>query len=308
MVNDEDLTAQARSVSLWTDAWRRLRSSKLSMVCLAIIAVYVLVALLVGAGVLADDWKESVGDPYEPPSWQHPLGTDIFGQSVLRKALYGTKVSMTVAALASVISLGIGLPLGAIAGFFGKRVDEIIVWLYSTVQSIPYILLIMAFAFVLRDKVLFEGTDHEIRLAGMTAVYLAIGLTSWVGLCRLIRGEVMKHKQRDYVTAARAFGCGDFYIIFRHVLPNVFHLVIIDFSLRFVGFIHVEVILSFLGLGAKDVPSWGVMIDDARFELARGYWWQMAAATAAIFFISLALNVFADALRDAIDPRLRTAK
>ena len=277
------------------------------MVCLAIIAVYVVVALLVFSGVLAGDWRESVGDAYEPPSWHTGLGTDIFGQSVWRKTLYGAKISLTVAFLASLISVVIGLPLGAVAGFFGKRVEEVITWFYSTLQSIPYILLILVFALVLRDKVLFEGTTYEIPLAGMTAVYLAIGLTSWVSLCRLIRGEVIKHKQRDYVTAARAFGCGKFYIIFRHVVPNVFHLVIIDFSLRFVRFIHAEVILSFLGLGAKDVPSWGVMIDDARLELARGVWWQMAAATGAIFFLSLALNIFADALRDAIDPRLRKA-
>jgi peptide/nickel transport system permease protein len=105
--------------------------------------------------------------------------------------------------------------------------------------------------------------------------------------------------------AAKAFGASDLYIIFRHIVPNVFHLVIIEFSLRFVGFIQAEVTLSFLGLGAKDQPSWGVMIDDARQELGRGVWWQMAAATAAIFIISLALNIVGDALRDALDPKLR---
>jgi len=296
---------QAGGKSLWTDARRKLFADRLAMVSLAIIAVYVVTAILVASGVLAGDWDESVGSAYQGPSWSNPLGTDIFGLSVWRKTLYGAKVSMTVAMLASLISIAIGLPLGAIAGFYGKWIDEIIVWIYSTLQSIPYILLIMAFAFVLQGKVLFEGTSHEISLTGMTAVYLAIGLTSWVGLCRLIRGEVIKHKQREYVTAARAFGCGNIYIIFRHILPNIFHLVIIDFSLRFVSFIHAEVILSYLGLGAKNQPSWGVMIDDARLELARGVWWQMAAATIAIFFLSLALNIFSDALRDAIDPRLR---
>ena len=291
--------------SLWADARHKLYRNHLAMISLTIIVCYVVIAILVATGVLADNWRESVGPSYAQPSWDNPLGTDIFGQSVLRKTLYGAKVSLTVAMLASLISVAIGLPLGAIAGFFGKWVDEVIVWFYSTLQSIPYILLVMAFAFVLRDKKLFAGTSYETSLAGMSAVYLAIGLTSWVGLCRLIRGEVIKHKDREYITAARAFGCGNFYIIFRHILPNVFHLVIIDFSLRFVSFIHAEIILSYLGLGAKDQPSWGVMIDDARLELARGVWWQMAAATAAIFIISLALNIFGDALRDAIDPRLR---
>jgi len=298
-----ELTGRPRS--LWTDAWRRLRRNKLAVASLVVICVYVLVAVLVALRLLAADWNESVGPSYQPPSWDYPLGTDIFGLSVWRKMLYGAKVSLTVGFMASGIAIAIGVPLGAIAGYFGKWVDEIIVWLYSTLQSIPYILLILAFAFVLRDKVLFRGTAFEVKLAGIGAVYLAIGLTSWVGLCRLIRGEVIKHKERDYVVAARAFGCGNFYIIFRHILPNVFHLVIIDFSLRFVSIIHAEVILSFLGLGVKDQPSWGVMIDDARMELARGVWWQMAAATVAIFVISLALNIFGDALRDALDPKLR---
>ena len=299
--------SDAPARSLGRDAWRKLKANKLAMISLAVIAVYVLVGFLVGFGAIADDWSESVGSSYEAPSWRSGLGTDIFGQSVWRKTLYGAKVSLTVAFFASLISVAIGLPLGAIAGYFGKWIDEVITWFYSTLQSIPYILLILAFAFVLRDKVIFAGTKWEYSLAGMPAVYLAIGLTSWVGLCRLIRGEVIKHKERDYVVAARAFGCSDFYIIFRHILPNVFHLVIIDFSLRFVAFIHAEVILSFLGLGSKDAPSWGVMIDDARLELARGVWWQMAAATVTIFVLSVSLNIFGDALRDAIDPRLRQA-
>jgi peptide/nickel transport system permease protein len=245
-------------------------------------------------------WAEQAGGPYEKPSANNIFGTDIFGQSVFRKMLYGTKISMTVALCASFISIAIGVPLGAMAGYFRGVVDEIIVWIYSTLSSIPYILLILAFTLVLRDKTLFG-----LKLTGITAVYLAIGLTSWVGICRLIRGEVIKHKEREYVLAAKSYGCSSRRIIFRHLIPNVFHLVIIDFSLRFVAFIHAEVILSFLGLGEATRPSWGAMINDARIELARGVWWQMAAATVAIFFISLALNIFGDALRDSLDPKLR---
>jgi peptide/nickel transport system permease protein len=278
----------------------------LAVVCLVIFGLYVALALGVAFGLIASNWDQAVGEPYSSPSWKNPLGTDIFGQSVLLKTIYSAKTSLTVAFLASLISIAIGLPLGAIAGYFGKWIDEIIVWIYSTLESIPYILLILAFAFVLRDKVIhLPGFSTPISLTGISAVYLAIGLTSWVGLCRLIRGEVIKHKQRDYVVAAKAFGASNLYIIFRHIVPNVFHLVIIDFSLRFVAFIQAEVTLSFLGLGAKEQPSWGVMIDDARMELGRGVWWQMAAATVAIFVISLALNIVGDALRDALDPKLR---
>jgi peptide/nickel transport system permease protein len=336
--------------SLWSQVWLRFSKNRLAVVSLIVVMFYIVAALTVSSGILASNWEDSVGKSYQAPNWlkafetsedrsilqsltslpqkiaaavtiawNNPaliLGTDIFGQSVLRKTIYAAKTSLTVAFLASLISIAIGLPLGAIAGYFGRKIDDFIVWLYSTLESIPYILLILAFAFVLKDKVLnlpypvlnSQGISlgwKAIELTGITAVYLAIGLTSWVGLCRLIRGEVLKHKNRDYVMAARAFGASDTHIIFRHIVPNVFHLVIIDFSLRFVSFIHAEVILSFLGLGAKEEPSWGVMIDDARMELGRGVWWQMAAATLAIFLISLALNLVGDALRDALDPKLK---
>jgi len=292
--------------SLWSDGLRRLRRRKLAMVCFVVVLIYFSLAGFIYLAELFDWrigptlWAEQVGESYAPPSSENILGTDIFGQSVCRKTLYGTKISITVALCASFISIAIGVPLGAIAGYFRGVADEIIVWIYSTLSSVPYILLILAFAVVLRDKTIFGY-----KLTGITAVYLAIGLTSWVGICRLIRGEIIKHKGRDYVLAAMSYGSSERRIIFKHLIPNVFHLIIIDFSLRFVAFIHAEVILSFLGLGEADRPSWGAMINDARIELSRGVWWQMAAATAAIFFISLALNIFGDALRDSLDPKLR---
>ena len=292
--------------SLWQDGLRRLRRRKLVMLCFAVIVLYFLLAGLICLAELFDWqvgptlWAQETGDSYEAPSSKNIFGTDIFGQSVLRKTLYGTKISITVALFASFISITIGVPLGAIAGYVRGFVDEIIVWVYSTLSSIPYLLLIMAFAVVLRDKTFFGY-----KLTGITSVYLALGLTGWVGICRLIRGEVIKHKEREYILAAKSYGCSGRRVIFKHLLPNVFHLVIIDFSLRFVAFIHAEVILSFLGLGEATRPSWGAMINDARIELSRGVWWQMAAATVAIFFISLALNIFGDALRDSLDPKLR---
>ena len=283
------------------------------MVCFVMILLYFLLAAFIYVSEICNwdirllKWDEKVGREYEPPNAKNIFGTDFLGRSVLRKTVYGDKVSITVAFLASLISIAIGVPLGAIAGYFRGIVDEAIVWLYTTLSSIPYILLILAFALVLKDKAInlrWAGLG-TFGLTGITSVYLAMGLTSWVGICRLIRGEVIKHKDREYVLAAESYGCSDSRIIFRHLLPNVFHIVIIDFSLRFVSFIQAEVILSFLGLGEKNSPSWGAMIDTARLDLPKGYWWEMTAATVAIFFISLALNVFGDALRDSLDPKLR---
>jgi peptide/nickel transport system permease protein len=278
------------------------------MLATAVVLAYFALALAVRMEWVASNWSESVGDSYAAPALRAPateespartapelwFGTDIFGQSVLRKTLHGAKISLTVALLASLLSIAIGVPMGAMAGYLGGRVDELVVWLYSTLSAIPGFLLLLAFAFVLRD-----------RLPGLAAVYLAMGLTSWVGLCRLIRGEVIKHKGRDYVAAAQSYGASRGRIIARHIIPNVSHLILIDFSLRFVGFIHAEVILSFLGLGPNDQPSWGNMINEAKQELSRGVWWHLAAPVAAIFALSLALNIAGDRLRDALDPKLR---
>jgi len=308
--------------SLWADGMRRLRKRRLAMVCFGVVMVYVLLTVLVylseaaGWKIPLFDWRQAVGPSYQKPwtvyAWMPEgqtqaqrgwtfFGTDFLGQSTWRKTIYGAKTSITVALFASVISILIGVPLGAAAGYFRGWIDDLIVWLYTTIGTIPGIILIMAFAVVLRSQTFFG-----VELKGVTAVYVALGLTSWVGICRLIRGEVIKRKESEYVLAARALGCSNGRIIFKHLLPNVFHVIIIDFSLRFVSFIHAEVILSFLGLGETDKPSWGAMIDAARTELARNVWWEMAAATAAIFVLSLALNIFGDALRDCLDPKLRT--
>lgn len=336
-IRAEYQTRPAKGRSLWADGIRRLRKRRFAVVCFFIALVYFILAGLiyldeqidkevreVGTGKIVNynidipwfRWNEIVGPSYQPPLTEYQwtpegqersetrwtlMGTDFLGQSTFRKMIYGTKTSITVALSASFISLLIGVPLGALAGYFRGWVDDAVVWLFTTLSTIPYILLVMAFAVVLRDRTFFG-----VEIRGITAIYLAIGLTSWVGICRLIRGEIIKRKEAEYVLAARAIGCSSSRIIFIHLLPNVFHIIIINLSLRFVGFIHAEVILSFLGLGEPDKPSWGAMIDAARTELMRNVWWEMAAATVAIFFISLALNIFGDALRDSLDPKLRT--
>jgi peptide/nickel transport system permease protein len=280
--------------SLWKDAFLRLRKDRMAILCLAIVAFYAFIAALTQFGIIATPWDRVVGAPYQPPSSNSPelyLGTDIFGRSVLYKVLHGTRIAMNVGLISSLISIPIGVSLGALAGYFGKWVDDLVVWFYTTLSSIPNIMLLIAIAFVLGK--------------GMTAIYVALGITAWVSLARVIRGEFIKHKSRDYVIAAESLGAGHLSRIFRHILPNVSHFVIINISIQFMSAIKSEVILSFLGLGVQGQPSWGVMIDDARLELSRGVWWQLAGATVAMFFIVLAFNVLGDALRDALDPKIK---
>ena len=281
------------SRSLWGEAWYRLKKDKVAMTCLIIVCLYSLVGILSALGLIAADWAKEVGPSYAPPfeNWDYILGTDIFGRDVLKKVIHGSQIAMSVGLISSLIAIPIGVVLGALAGYFGGWVDEIIVWFYTTFSSIPGIILLMSIAFVLGK--------------GITTVYIALGLTSWVGLCRLIRGEVMKHKNREYVQAAGALGAGHGRKLFKHILPNVTHIIIIFTSLQFQVAIKSEVILSYIGLGVSGQPSWGTMINDAKMELARDVWWQLAGATFAMFFVVLAFNILGDALRDALDPKLK---
>ena len=277
--------------SLWKDAFNRLIKDKWALGSLIIVLIYSLVAVLVAMGFMASDWAREVGASNLPPSAEHWFGTDIFGRDVLAKVLRGTQVAMSVGLVTSLIAIPIGVILGAVAGYFGGWVDDFITWLYTTFSSIPNIMLLISITMILGK--------------GLFAVYIALGSTSWVTLCRLIRGEVMKHKEREYVQAAGAIGGGHFRKLFLHILPNVTHIVIINTSLQFQFAIKSEVILSYLGLGVQGEPSWGTMIDDAKLELSRGVWWQLAGATFAMFLVVLAFNLLGDALRDSLDPKLK---
>lgn len=280
-----------QSKNIWQHAFGQIIGDKLSCIAFIVVVIYFTVALLTSLGLVAADWGAEVGASYAPPSADFWFGTDIFGRSVLLKVIKSTETAVAIGLASATIALVIGTTLGALAGYFGGKVDEFIVWFYTTFSSIPFIMLLVAIAFAMGK--------------GTMTVFVSLGLTSWVGLCRIVRGEVMKHKEREYLQAANAIGAGHTRKIFKHILPNISHVMIINFSLTFEAAIKSEVILSYLGLGVQGRPSWGTMIDDSKLELARGVWWQLAAATFAMFFIVLAFNILGDALRDALDPKLK---
>jgi ABC-type dipeptide/oligopeptide/nickel transport system permease subunit len=313
-----DSTASAPT-GLWQIAWRQLRRNRLAMVCLAILAVYTVVWAY-AEGVFWGAHLRGVTPAYkvshydirnQPPSTAHLLGTNYAGRDNFGQVVQGTRIAYEIGLLTSVIVIPLGFVLGALAGYFGRKVDTVIVYLYSVVDSVPSILLIMAIAYVVRGAIdrspLFQNVTRYID-SGLLAVCFGMGFTGWVSLCRLIRGEYLKHRERQYVLAAHALGASDLSIMFRHILPNVAHLVIINFSLRFPGLILTEAVLSYLGVGVSNEPSWGAIINDAKQRLWLGNWWELAGATIAMFFLVLALNLFGDALRDALDPKLRTAE
>lgn len=249
----------------------------------------------------------------QPPSLQHPLGTDYLGRDVLLRAIFASRTAVKVGIFASLLSAFLGVILGICAGYFGGTVDDIVVWIYSTFASMPTLLFILAFALLVSKGFLWGPLDTVFRgmcrtfntEPGMMAVYIGIGLTGWVALCRVVRAETMRLREMQYVTAARALGACHFRILCHHILPNLMHLVIIYFTMRFAFAVMTEVIVSYLGLGVQFEPSWGAMISDGQGQLWRGIWWEAAGATLFMFVLVLALNVLGDALRDALDPRLQ---
>jgi ABC-type dipeptide/oligopeptide/nickel transport system permease subunit len=291
LAHTEQMQSPPKRSSLWHDAFRRIIKDKMALFSLCIVTFYSVIALLSFTGIIAQDWQKEVGGSYAPPSLEAVMGTDIFGRSVALKLIKGTEIAMSVGLVVGIIAVVIGVFLGSLSGYFGGKFDELIVWFYTTISSIPSIMLLISITFILGK--------------GIVSLYIALGATYWVSLCRLIRGEVIRHKDREYVQAASAIGAGHTRKLLFHIIPNVTHIIIIQFSLLFQVAIKSEVILSYLGLGVQGRPSWGTMIDDAKLELSRGVWWQLTAATIAMFLIVLAFNMLGDALRDALDPKLK---
>ena len=332
-----------RSEGVWHAAWRRYRADRAGMASLAVVLAFLVLIAAAALGLVASDWQREVGVPNAPPhfvgpkppqaagaielpsgpmadlsaidplapryrEWDEraraletgetakaqtlPLGADRLGRDVLAKAIKGTEVSVFVGVLAALVATLIGTVLGALAGFFGRWIGDFLEWLYNVFESIPGILLIFAFAAVFGR--------------GIGTVVLILGLTGWTGMYRQVRAEFIKHGSREYVRAAEAIGASSASRMFRHILPNVSHVVLVRMSLLVVAFIKAEVILSYLGLGVPvDQVSWGTMLAEAQSELILGHWWQLAAATVFMAVFVTAFSLMADAWRDALDPKLR---
>jgi peptide/nickel transport system permease protein len=317
---------RAQKQPLWAEAYRRLRKNGRALGAIAIIGVYILVALADSIGWREDRnaprkslldrafarqfperersysapfGKQTIGEAQPRPlryPGKHIFGTDGTGEDVFYLSLKGARTAFIIGGLTQLIVTPIALLLGMSAGYFGKRTDDIIQYVYSVLASIPSILLLIALLLVLGR--------------GLFSLCIALGITSWVGLCRLIRGETLKHRDREYVRAARALGVSNTRLLTRHVLPNLLPVVIIQITLGVSGLILNEAILSYLAIGVEPgTGSWGNMLDAARLELAREpiIWWNVTAAATALFILVLAFNILGDAIRDAVDPRLRSA-
>ncbi len=241
----------------------------------------------------------------------HVLGTDKVGEDVLYQALKSIRTGVVIGTLTTLLMLPFAITLGIMAGYFRGWIDDVIQYLYTTLNSIPGVLLIAAAVLILNVYM----SKHAEEFASLTQradlrllfLCLILGLTSWTGLCRLLRAETLKLREVDFVQAASAFGVGSTQTIFRHILPNVMHIVLITLVLDFSGLVLAEAVLSYINIGVDPtMNSWGNMINSARLEMAREpiVWWSLAASLFFMFTLVLFANLFADVVRDALDPRL----
>ena len=237
--------------------------------------------------------RQRVRPPLKHPG-THLLGTDKTGQDVFCLTLKGVRTGLIVGGLTTLIAVPFAIFFGVLAGFFGGWIDDVVQYVYTTLSSIPWVLLVVCFMMVFGQ--------------GLMQLCIVMGMTGWVGLCRLLRGETLKLREKEFVQASMALGVSKFRVIAKHVVPNLMHLVLISVVLRFSGLVLAEAVLSYIGVGVgPDTSSWGSMINQARSELGREpvVWWNLAGAFIAMFALVLPANLFGDALRDALDPKLR---
>lgn len=283
-------TAARRRESLWSKAAWKLQRDRAGMIGLAVVLAYFIAALGVWMGWWATGWADVDGGKWEPASSAHWFGTNLIGQDIFQRSIFSVSTAFEVGLVVAVLATLLGALLGALAGFFsGRFTDEAILWLMGVLDSIPFYLLVAAIAFAL------TGNPY--------AMHIAMIATFWITTGRLVRGEVIKLKNQDFVEAAHAIGVPEYTIILRHIIPNTLHILLVQATITFVAAIKSEVILSFLGLGVKDGMSWGLMIAESTFEVLAGFFNNFLAASLLMFGLVMAFNMFSDALQDALDPR-----
>lgn len=279
--------------SIWLLAWRRLRRNRRAMLGLYTLIILALASVLAPQLSPHDRDKPDLLMVERPPSREHLLGTDELGRDVLTRLLYGGRISMTVGLVAVSIYLAIGVVLGAVAGYYGGLVDNLIMRLTDIVMVIPFFPLALTMATVLKPSVY--------------NTMIIIGLLSWTGICRLVRGEFLTLRRRDFVEAAQASGAGDLRVIFRHILPNAMAPIMVAATLGVATAILSEAGLSFLGFGVQQpTPSWGNMLSAAlSLKVLILQPWLWIPPGLVIFIAILAINLVGEGLRDALDPRLK---
>lgn len=307
------------------EPWKRVFQNKTALMSFSVLSIYIVIGLLDSIHLNIANQQKSVLDllignlnstdqttyskPFETNHF-HLFGTNKIGQDVFYETIKSVRTGLIIGTLTTIFMLPFALFFGTIAGYFGGVIDDVIQYLYTTLSSIPGVLLITAMVLVMQIFItnhphLFP-TIADRADARLLSLCFILGITSWASLCRLLRAETLKLREQDFVVASIAMGAKKMPIIIRHIFPNVMHIIIITLVLDFSGLVLAEAVLSYVGVGVDPtMASWGNMINTSRLELAREpvVWWPLLAALSTMFFLVLSANVFADSVRDAFDPR-----
>jgi oligopeptide transport system permease protein len=285
--------AQVKGRSLWYQAWRRLLRNRMAVAGGAVVAVIAACAL--AAPLISPyGYDETSPDQFSPPSLKHLMGTDIHGRDLLTRVLYGARLSLGIGLVATLVSLFIGVSYGAVSGYAGGAIDNIMMRLVDIIYSLPYMFFVIILVAVFGRSVLL--------------LFIALGAVQWLTVSRIVRGQVLSIKEKEFVQASRAVGAGHLRIIVNHILPNVLGPVVVYMTLTVPAVMLQEAFLSFLGLGVPPPnSSWGTLIADgaSAINMLRVYWWLLLFPGAAMAVTLFSLNFLGDGLRDAIDPQLR---
>ncbi|MCL4835533.1 MAG: ABC transporter permease [Caldilineaceae bacterium] len=280
--------------------WKQFRRHQMAMV-----AVVVLILLIFGSAFVSvispyDPETSSMRERREAPSLQHPMGTDTLGRDMLTRLLYGGRVSLSIGLAATALGITIGTIVGALAGYYGGRLDDILMRLTDLFISLPRLFMLIIMSLLLRslDVPLLKANGN------VGGIVLILGVLSWTGVARLVRGQFLGLKEKEFVEAARTLGIGNLRIVFRHILPNTATPIIVAATLLVAGTIISESGLSFLGFGVQPpTPTWGNMLNAAQDEMRKGNWWMAVFPGLMIFLTVISINYIGDGLRDALDPR-----
>jgi ABC-type dipeptide/oligopeptide/nickel transport system permease subunit len=285
------LPLSQRQTGFWRDAMRRLKRNKLAVIGGVMVALIILIAL--GADILTPYpyAKASFSRAYQSPSPSYPLGTDPLGRDQLSRMIYGARISMIVGVGSQVLVLLIGVPLGAFAGYHGGKLDMYLMRAVDVMYAFPTLLFVILIMSALG--------------AGLFNIFLAIGVTGWVTLCRLTRGQFLALREQEFIMGARAMGATSWQVIFRHLLPNALAPIIVAVTFGVPRAIFTEAALSFIGVGINPpLPSWGGMVGEYQ-QYLRSYWYMATFPAVAIGITMLSFSFLGDGLRDALDPTLK---
>ena len=326
LASDEEKAQQVtqrESVSFMRDAMRRLRKNKIAMICLSIIILIALIAFIVPEIYPYSYTKQDVSAknlaPFEYSKkemakiekgqdiFPHIMGTDSLGRDYCIRVIYGTRISLTVGIVSALIVVIIGIIYGSISGYFGGKVDLIMMRIVDIIYALPDVLIVILLSVAIKDWVATSNSQFIIKLgAGMVSIFIVFGLLYWVGMARQVRGQVLSIKEQEYVLASRSIGTSPARIIRKHMIPNCLSVIIITAALQIPSAIFTESFLSFLGLGVSvPMPSLGSLASEARSGL-QSYPHLLIFPAASIFLIVLSFNLLGNGLRDAFDPKLRS--